>query len=117
MSTEVVAATQPKKIVAENLKKARKAAGLTQDKASALLKIRRSVLGSYEEGRAMPPIVLFPMIADLYGIVDWKRFIRDENFNPNRQGTVPPPPSIIDIAYKALPKKLKEMADTLLNLR
>lgn len=117
MSTAVENPAGPKKIVAENLKKARKAAGLTQDKASALLKIRRSSLGSYEEGRAMPPIVLFPMIADVYGIVDWKRFIRDENFNPNSQGAVPPPPSIIDIAYKGLPKKLKRMADTLLNLR
>jgi transcriptional regulator with XRE-family HTH domain len=117
MSTAAVGVIQPKKAVAENLRKARKAAGLTQDKASGLLKIRRSVLGSYEEGRAMPPIVLFPMIADLYGIVDWKRFIRDENFNPRSQGNVPPPPSIVDIAYKALPKKLKKMADILLNLR
>jgi len=117
MSIAVETPAAPKKIVAENLRKARKASGLTQDKAAGLLKIRRSALGSYEEGRAMPPIVLFPMIADLYGIVDWKRFLRDENFNPSSQGAVPPPPSVVDIAYKALPKKLKKMADTILNLR
>lgn len=105
-----------RKLVGQNLKKARKASGLTQEKAAPLIGVRRSVLGSYEEGRAMPPLTLFPKIADLYGIVDWKRFLRDENFNPNSQGAVPPPPSIVDIAYRALSKKLKKAADSLLNL-
>ena len=42
--------------VSENLKFLRKEAGYTQQTFADALKIKRSLVGAYEEGRADPPI-------------------------------------------------------------
>ena len=54
--------------VSENLKFLRKEAGYTQQTFADALKIKRSLVGAYEEGRADPPISNLIKISELFGI-------------------------------------------------
>lgn len=102
-------------IISDNLRKARKAIdGLSQDKAAKLLGVKRTTLGSWEEGRCMPPLSLFPKIIQLYSVTDWIGFVTSEHFDPKKQREKIPI-SMIEERYRKLPKKLQKVADELLN--
>jgi len=105
-----------KQIVASNLKKVRTALGWSQEKAAQQMGIRRSTLASYEEGRALPAIILFPKIVHVYGISDWKGFIQNPDFEFTNQKSVPETVSLIEEKYNSLTAKEKILAKTLLNL-
>jgi transcriptional regulator with XRE-family HTH domain len=78
--------------VSENLKFLRKDAGYTQQTFADALKIKRSLVGAYEEGRADPPISNLIKISELFGIrIDdlvetalWK--MSEIDFNEFRKG-------------------------------
>lgn len=103
-----------KQIVTENLKKAR--GEWSQEKAAKLIGIKRCTLASYEEGRALPPITLFPKIADVYGIIDWKGFLSDPNFDISNQNATAVPLSLIEQKFNELSQKEKSLAKVLLSL-
>jgi transcriptional regulator with XRE-family HTH domain len=96
-------------ILSNNLKKARLAAGLTQSKASTALGVTHSLLGAWEEGRSKPSLLHFPKIIEIYGIIDWRRFILDEHFDPNHQPTASPAISRTDPRYAQLLHELKKL--------
>ena len=54
--------------IASNIKTLRIGCEMTQDQFSKKLGIKRSVLGSYEEERAIPPIKTLIHISDLFEI-------------------------------------------------
>ncbi len=55
-------------IVNQNLKFIRKQKQMTQQEFADFLKIKRSALGSYEEGRANPPYEVLATISEKFGI-------------------------------------------------
>lgn len=102
-------------IIGDNLRKARKAIpDLSQDKAAKLLNVKRQRLGAWEDGRSVPPLILFPKIIQLYSVTDWISFITSAKFDPKKQ-CEKIPISIIEERYRKLPKKLQRVADELLN--
>ncbi len=60
-----------------NIINLRKSKGLTQEKFAEILKIKRSTLGAYEEGRSLPRIKEFLEMCDLFK-VNPKDFYRHE---------------------------------------
>jgi transcriptional regulator with XRE-family HTH domain len=52
----------------ENMKFLRKAQGMTQGDLAERLAIKRSLIGSYEEGRGAPKLSVLKQMADLFGI-------------------------------------------------
>ena len=54
---------------------------MTQNDFAAVLKISRSVLGSYEEGRATPPYEKLIQICDTLDIKDIRDFLTNERFS------------------------------------
>lgn len=103
-------------IFSDNFKKARKSKGWSQDQAANVLQIKRSRLGSYEDGRAHPPYELFIIIVDVFGIRDWKGFINNVDFDINKQVMPPPPPSIVDRSYRKADEKTRNLVKQLLSL-
>ena len=103
-------------VISDNLKKARKALGWSQEQAAAQLGIKRSNLASYEEGRAFPSITLLPALVVAYGILDWQRFIEDPAFDLHNQVAPAPPISLVEHRFNLLDKKQKNLAKQLLNL-
>jgi transcriptional regulator with XRE-family HTH domain len=69
-----------KSIFSQNLVKARKLKGWSQEGAASAIGIKRSVLGSYEEDRAEPPHGTLVKIARAYHIKDLQQFISDPNY-------------------------------------
>jgi transcriptional regulator with XRE-family HTH domain len=102
-------------ILSDNLKKARKDLNVSQEKAAVLLKIPRSRLGSYEEGRAEPPIILLPRLVDVYGIGDWPSFLTSPNWKPGTHA-IPRRLSVIEERYHQLDEMHKALVDKLLKL-
>ncbi len=102
-------------ILSDNLKKARKAHNISQEKAAVLLQIPRPRLASYEEGRAEPPYILLPRLVDVYGIGDWRAFITASNWQPG-QHPAPRRLSVVEERYNRLDEMHKDLADKLLNL-
>src|SRR5882757_2664562 len=99
-------------IISDNMRKARKAAGFeSQEKAAQALRIKRSLVGAYEEGRCMPPLSFFPTIARTYRIKDWLGFITNPNFDPADQRIQPPDTStsLLQEQYASLTPKLKKV--------
>lgn len=103
-------------IIASNLKKMRKHFGWSQDRAAELIGIKRSRLASYEEGRAVPGLELFPKLITVYRIIDWHGFLTNTAFEPITQSAPPIPPTLIEQRYSELSPKDKRLADSLLNL-
>ena len=103
-------------IISENLKKARKAKDLSQDKAAKLLQIPRPRLASYEEGRAHPPMLLLLRFNEVYDIADWHDFLTCAAWRPGYLTSQGKPLSLIEKRYAALDKKQKALVDILLNL-
>ena len=105
-------------IISDNLRKARKAVpGLTQLKASKLLSVSRPTLGAWEEGRSTPTLNKLAAIGRLYHVTDWEGFTTEKHWDPRKQkATTLPFTSLIEKQYHRLPKKLKKVADELLNL-
>jgi len=101
-------------ILSENLKKARRAVNLSQVSAAVVLKIKRSTLASYEEGRATPAPSLIPAIVVLYRIVDWMGFLLENDWDPahdlKKTDTVP-----VD-QYNDLLKEHQRLLEKLRNL-
>lgn len=104
-------------IAGDNLKKARKAAGLTQSAAGKLLGRKQSAVGAWEEGRALPSILIIPQIMRIYHITDWIGLLQDENFDPMNQSAGSfQCISLIEEKYKKLKPKLKKVVDEILNI-
>jgi transcriptional regulator with XRE-family HTH domain len=61
-----------------NIRKARSLKGITQEQAAELLGIKRSRLGSYEEGRAEPDYKTLVDIVKIYGITDMRSFLLED---------------------------------------
>jgi transcriptional regulator with XRE-family HTH domain len=59
----------------KNLRYLRKAQGLTQEDLALKLGTRRSLIGSYEEGRGVPKLEMIRRMADLFGL-PWMRFFQ-----------------------------------------
>jgi transcriptional regulator with XRE-family HTH domain len=105
-----------KSIIASNLSKVRKHHGWSQEQAAKLMGIRRSTLASYEEARALPPMLLIPKFADVYGIMDWKGIVVNADFDVNDQTKVTSSVSLIEQKFNSLTGKEKSLAILLLNL-
>jgi transcriptional regulator with XRE-family HTH domain len=69
-----------KTIFSQNLVKARKAKRWSQEGAARSIGIKRSVLGSYEEGRAEPSHSTLLLIAEAYHIKDLQAFMSDKDY-------------------------------------
>jgi transcriptional regulator with XRE-family HTH domain len=64
-------------VLASNLKFLRKKKNITQDELSSVVSVTRAVIGSYEEGRAVPKLNVLTALADYFQIsVD--ELIRDD---------------------------------------
>jgi len=100
----------------DNLKKARKSKGWSQDQTAAILNIKRSRLGSYEDGRAHPPYELFIRVVDLFGILDWRGFINNVDFDIDSQRYPPPQPSLLEQAFRDSDEKTRNLVKSLLSL-
>lgn len=66
-----------------NIKAARKYYNMTQNDFAALLGISRSVLGSYEEGRARPSYESLIHICDILEVQDLRSFIAKKGYDPD----------------------------------
>lgn len=99
---------------AKNLRIVRSAKGWTQEEASEIIGIKRSVLGSYEECRAEPSFEILISIANAYDIYDLYRFINDDNFLNNQ--TPKYPVSLIETKYRLLTGPVKKAVNVLLGL-
>lgn len=102
--------------ISENLKKARKSLGWSQEQTAKALGIKRATLASYEEGRATPSIKLLPRLTQVFVIRDWQAFLADPDFDINNQKVPGPSPSLMEERYAALDQKHKNLVDQLLNL-
>lgn len=64
----------------------------------------------------MPPATKIPAIVKLYSITDWAGFLLNENFDPKKQSTSAQRNiSFFEEKFQKLPKKLKRVAEELLN--
>jgi len=54
--------------LSQNIRNLRRAKGMTQEEFAAALGVKRSMIGSYEEGRAVPKPDLLVKIAHLFGV-------------------------------------------------
>jgi transcriptional regulator with XRE-family HTH domain len=52
----------------DNMRFLRKKQGMTQDKLAALLETKRSLIGSYEEGRGVPKLEMIQRMADIFEV-------------------------------------------------
>lgn len=74
----------------ENMQFMRKKQGITQNELASLLETKRSLIGSYEEGRGVPKLEMIKRMADIFGIsIDdlISTDISKENEKPARQGS------------------------------
>lgn len=55
-------------LFANNLRYLRKAKGLTQDQMADKIGVNRAMIGSYEEGRAVPKVAALQDIAHYFGV-------------------------------------------------
>lgn len=55
-------------MLSEKLKELRKNKGWTQKEAAKECQVSRPAWGSYEEGRATPPIVVLKRIREIFGL-------------------------------------------------
>lgn len=55
-------------LINQNIKVLRKQMGLTQEKFAELLGIKRSLIGAYEESRAVPPAENLSKLSELFGV-------------------------------------------------
>lgn len=69
-----------KSIFSQNLVKARKEKGWSQEGAAKEIGVKRSVLGSYEEDRAEPPHDTLQKICKAYGIHDLNSFMSNPSY-------------------------------------
>jgi ribosome-binding protein aMBF1 (putative translation factor) len=69
-----------KSIFSQNLVKARKMKGWSQEGAAKSIGIKRSVLGSYEEDRAEPPHETLKKISEAYDVHDLNSFMHDPSY-------------------------------------
>ncbi len=67
-----------RKIFSDNLRKARKSKGWSQEEAAKRLSVTRPAWGSYEEGRAEPSFELLQRICCVFGIKDLNAFLFGE---------------------------------------
>ncbi len=57
-----------KDLLSQNLRAYRQAHNLTQDDLAAVIKKDRSLIAKYESGKAIPPLPVLNVLADLYNI-------------------------------------------------
>jgi transcriptional regulator with XRE-family HTH domain len=74
-------------LINQNIKVLRKQMGLTQEKFAEMLGVKRSLIGAYEESRAIPPADNLSKLANLFGVsldqlLNYS-FEREINKNPN----------------------------------
>lgn len=68
-----------------NLVKMRRSLGWTQQKAADLIGIKCKTYQSYEEGRAVPSVLLLPTVATVMKITDIIAFVENPDFDPADQ--------------------------------
>lgn len=68
-----------KKVVVNNLKRLRKASGLTEEQLANLLNISRSAYANYESGIREMPLKELEKTADIFGIDLYSLISEDEN--------------------------------------
>lgn len=68
-------------LIGANLRRVRKARGLSQEKAGELVGLSRSTMGYYEQGRRNPSLQSLHKMAVAYD-VDLSEFFRFERFVP-----------------------------------
>ena len=95
-----------------NLSKVRRQCNLTQEEAAAQIGIKRSTLGSYEEGRAEPSMANLAKILEAYGIQDVKAFLS----NPNYLIEMINPKITIETRFKQLKGPIKQAVSILMGL-
>jgi transcriptional regulator with XRE-family HTH domain len=107
-----------KSVFAQNLVKARKFKGLTQEQAATYAKITRSSWGSYEEDRAFPSAEGLIAIAeclnvedDLYGFINNPEFFDDKGRRKNVRRQ-----SLIERKYHLLKPGIRIAVDALMNI-
>lgn len=93
--------------IAQRLKDLRKHAGLTQEQLAKAIGITRSAYGSYEEGRAEPPIPVMVRFVMFYKLDSIDHLI---GFVPGGNAKVHP----FLNAYYSLPAKMKLIVDFIL---
>ncbi len=94
--------------LALNLTRHRKVKGWSQEGAATAIGIKRSRLGSYEEGRAEPDSQTLMLICATYGVTDIAAFIG---------GELPAPQPTLPIAerYHQAPPAIQVAVDKLLS--
>lgn len=76
------------KLFLQNLKYLRKIKGLTQDQLADKIGVNRAMIGSYEEGRAIPKVTLLLDIAHYFGITIDSLVGEDLSSKENQPGTL-----------------------------
>jgi transcriptional regulator with XRE-family HTH domain len=98
---------------AENLKKVRNERGWSQEKASRIIGIPRSRLGSYEEDRAQPDMATFTMICAGYEIDEVIEFATGQY----KSGRVTKKQlSRIEAAFAKMPPRLQKAVAIIMGL-
>jgi transcriptional regulator with XRE-family HTH domain len=107
-----------KSVFSQNLVKARNLKGLTQEEASAKIRIKRSTLGAYEEDRAFPSADTLSAIAevynfedDLYGFINNKDFYDNKGRRRNLRKL-----SEIERRYHSLKPSLRQAVDAIMGV-
>jgi transcriptional regulator with XRE-family HTH domain len=106
-----------KSIFSQNLIKARKLKGWSQEGAAAAIReagaenFKRSTLGSYEESRAEPSHDTLNAICIVFNIQDLKGFLTDAKFFESKTS-----PEELHSRYHKLPAPLKKVVDLLLGI-
>jgi transcriptional regulator with XRE-family HTH domain len=79
-------------LVNENIKILRKRMGMTQEKFAEVLGIKRSLIGAYEENRAIPPADNLNRISKVFGITldQLINYSYEKEFNRQRDHTMEP---------------------------
>jgi transcriptional regulator with XRE-family HTH domain len=95
-----------------NLSKVRRHCNLTQEQAAAQIGIKRGTLGSYEEGRAEPSIVILAKILEAYEVNDAQAFLSDPNYLIENQN----PKIAFDSRFRKLKGPVRQAVLILLGL-
>jgi len=94
-------------VISQNLIKARKYFGWSQQKAADLLSVTHKAYGSWEEGRANPDITMLPLISSIFQITNLLSFIANPGFEMNNQEEI----FMIQMAYPLEDKYMNASPD------
>lgn len=110
--------SENRSVFSRNIKAGRRLKGWTQEEAAAQARIKRSLWGAYEEGRAFPPAETLSSIAealhvedDLYGFINNPEFYdgKGRRRNTRKQST-------IEQKYHGLKPAIRMAVDALMNI-